>query len=278
MSKIFRYIAIGLLVLGFAIIVITISKFGTVSINLPPDPHKLSDFGAFIGGLVGSIFSLAVALFIYITFVESKQVAFESTFFNMLKIHNDLVNDISFEDVSKLITGRRCFKKFYDILRGGYLNSKTEFSHDKNIKWIQKNSGLKIKESHPEILYKINPPGIDEEVNDEFQIEFAQYIFNDLYDNQNANLNHYFRFLYHIIKTIDESTISGKKKYTGIMRANLSSYEQILLFYNTIWMGQNGKFKRLIEKYKLFKNIQTELVFNDVHTSFYDKKAFGNDD
>ena len=36
---------------------------------------------------------------------------FENTFFNMLKLHNDIVESTSLVEKEKIITGRRCFKK-----------------------------------------------------------------------------------------------------------------------------------------------------------------------
>ena len=74
--------------------------------------------------------------------------------------------------------------------------------------------------------------------------------------------DHYFRHLYRIIKYIDEadsSLIEYEKKYeySGIVRATLSQFEILLLYYNGF---SHPKFKILIEKYALLNNIRLELM------------------
>ena len=87
-------------------------------------------------------------------------------------------------------------------------------------------------------------------------------------------MSHYFRTLYHIIKFVDKSTIENKKQYTSIVRAQLSSYEQVMLFYNCLHDNGNEKFKPLIEKYSLFKNLDTSLIFNQQHLDEYEDSAY----
>jgi hypothetical protein len=92
--------------------------------------------------------------------------------------------------------------------------------------------------------------------------------------NQNY-LGHYFRNLYHIVKYIDKSEIDNKKVYTNFVRAQLSSHELALIFYNCLSQHGSEKFKPLIEKYALLKNINKELIFNQIHLSEYQNSAYG---
>lgn len=87
-------------------------------------------------------------------------------------------------------------------------------------------------------------------------------------------LDHYFRHLYRIIKYIDKADsflISDDKKYeyTSIVRATLSQYELLLLFYNGF---SHPKFKVLIEKYALVNNIRLELMANEEDIVLYEAK------
>ena len=75
----------------------------------------------------------------------------------------------------------------------------------------------------------------------------------------------YFRHLYRIYKYIDESPLiddSERYDYSSIVRAQLSEYELLVLFYNALTINDNGefKFKRLIEKYAIFNNIRDSML------------------
>lgn len=73
--------------------------------------------------------------------------------------------------------------------------------------------------------------------------------------------DHYFRHLYRIIKYIDESQDipewEAKYKYIGIVRGQLSRYELIWIYYNSLFYP---KMKELVEKYALLKNIRDDYL------------------
>ncbi len=91
--------------------------------------------------------------------------------------------------------------------------------------------------------------------------------------NNDADLGHYFRHLYHIIKFIDANS-NDAKTYTNFIRAQLSSYELLMLFYNCLSSYGNQKFKPLIEKYALLKNMPMDQVLNSDQLSLYKKTAY----
>lgn len=88
--------------------------------------------------------------------------------------------------------------------------------------------------------------------------------------NQLPIYDHYFRHLYRIMTFIDESTfldkdskyIDERYRYASILRATLSPYELVFLFYNGLSYNGNIKFKDLIEKYSLLNNLRPELTAN----------------
>ena len=87
-------------------------------------------------------------------------------------------------------------------------------------------------------------------------------------------LDHYFRHLYRIFKYIDESDeriINNKKKYeyASIVRATLSQYELVMLFYNGFY---HKKFKMLIEKYALINNLRIGLLASTEDINLYGRK------
>lgn len=102
--------------------------------------------------------------------------------------------------------------------------------------------------------------------------------------------DHYFRNLYRIFKFIDSMpernlsiendkegvlTLNDKKHYAAIVRASLSEYELVMLFFNCLHMKKNVKepqFKGFVEKYHLFNNIRAEKIGNDIFKSFMQHK------
>ncbi len=84
----------------------------------------------------------------------------------------------------------------------------------------------------------------------------------------------YFRHLYHIFKYIDESSLideDDKYDYACIVSVQLSKYELLMLFYNAL---NDGKFKRLIEKYAIFNNLCVGELAKKEHKDLYAEGAY----
>lgn len=74
-----------------------------------------------------------------------------------------------------------------------------------------------------------------------------------------GSLDHYFRYLYRILLYIDQSELINeeqKYEYAAILRAQLSEYELLILFFNGLTNHGKQKAKPLFEKYSLFNNIR----------------------
>ncbi|MCC7037372.1 MAG: putative phage abortive infection protein [Alphaproteobacteria bacterium] len=96
------------------------------------------------------------------------------------------------------------------------------------------------------------------------------------YRRYQSDLGYYFRSLYNIFKFIDQSNIENKKFYTNLVRAQLSSFELTFLFYNCLSSLGRDKFKPLVEKYALLKNIDRSLLLNpEEHAKLYSPAAYG---
>lgn len=107
------------------------------------------------------------------------------------------------------------------------------------------------------------------------------------YKRAQEDFGHYFRNLYRIIKLVDETDFNFdnksdsefsvfliKYKYTSIIRAQISDYELLWLFYNCISKNGRLKFKPLIEKYSVLKNISFDELANEKHRKFYNESAY----
>lgn len=182
-----------------------------------------------------------------------KAQRFENTFFGLINLHNQIVNDFDYkvgDDYSKPIeikSGRDVFFEAYRELRSEI--SKTDVTLN------------------------------------------SSYL--RMYSKHNTDFGHYFRNLYRTFKIIDETefvniqeiddeieyeeqNFKQRYKYTSILRAQLSDYELFLLFYNC--QSRLGvKFKPLVEKYSLLKTIPKHLIEYKEHWNLFEKNAFGNE-
>lgn len=168
---------------------------------------------------------------------------FENTFFQMLRLHNEIVTGIEerHPDTGRVLSvGRGCFRKFYESYKGDF-----QHGDPKDPKYPSYPPLTKIDEA-----YKI----------------FLSF-------NQ-ADTGHYFRNLYNIIKFVKNSKITNKKLYTNLVRAQLSSYELVLLFYNCLSSVGNEKFKPLVEDFSLLKNMYAGHLIDRSHMQFYKPSAY----
>ena len=107
--------------------------------------------------------------------------------------------------------------------------------------------------------------------------EQINYTYLKFYDTYEAKIGHYFRSLYNIVKFIDRSDVDDRRLYTNLVRAQLSSWELWLLFYNALSDKGRDKFKPLIEKYALLETVpRGKLLIPDVHLDLYQESAYGD--
>jgi hypothetical protein len=88
-------------------------------------------------------------------------------------------------------------------------------------------------------------------------------------------VGHYFRNLYNIVKFVDRSDVADKQFYTNFVRAQLSSHELLLLFYNCATSLGDEKFKPLVERYAFLKHMPEALLIDHSHSNWYDPSAYG---
>lgn len=96
--------------------------------------------------------------------------------------------------------------------------------------------------------------------------------WNKTYEKYKNDLGHYFRFLYHVVKFVDQSQVDDKYFYIQIIRATLSESELVLIGANCCYGEGVGKFKELVEKYALLHNLSEDARLTYL---FYDMFASG---
>ena len=160
---------------------------------------------------------------------------FENTLFNMLSLQQDIVNGLYYlpKDGAEH-TGESKGRYVFDV----FYNTKITSFGDGFKSDVYGVKGLIQKENSPEAYRYVSELSI--------------------FDN-------YFRHLYRMFKYIDVSPLIDDEErygYACIVRAQLSDYELLMLFYNALNVNDSGglKFKHIIEKYAVFNNIREDML------------------
>lgn len=182
-----------------------------------------------------------------------KRQRFENTFFNMLSLQQEIVANLSYDEVEKIINGNPFKPEIKHILYNGrtifhelYLNLIVSTTHNKSYCGIKQAiivHGLEIYSKIP----------------------------------STTRFDHYFRHLYRIYKYVDSSDLIAEEErynYACIIRSQLSDYELVMLFYNCLTENGREKFKPLIEKYTAFNNLRDELLADVKHKNEYAETAY----
>ena len=182
---------------------------------------------------------------------------FENTLFNMMELQQQIVNELSTNQTEEI-------RK--DMWAGGVSLSK-DFPVDENI------SGRNLfYHAFCNIIHEMHYDNTDmveklrgmKEVLEKWGRSYYEEMATPTY------FDHYFRHLYTILKFIDkEDEKEGDKRlftevelygYAKILRATLSRYELVWLYYNGLSSYGQDKLKPLIERYCLLNNLREDLL------------------
>ena len=159
---------------------------------------------------------------------------FESSFFQLLGLHNDIVNSMEIPD--KTCSGRECF--------GHLLNH------------------LQIM-----IYREVYPKVAQFSEDDPLQIELLNTQYEEFFRLHQAFLGHYFGHLYNVVKFVHghdffvQKNIKEKKHYIKFIHTQLSSNELGLLFFHGLSDQETEpEFKNLVEKYAFFQYLSSEVL------------------
>lgn len=172
---------------------------------------------------------------------------FENTFFKMLEVQQSIVNDLYAAD-----SHTECVKQDNSNGRSAKeILTKDEYRGRNLFYYV-------FKRCEHEIGNNIFPgssmrPGLYSVIKFRGKDCFDDYMTTTMFD-------HYFRHLYSILKFISLNEWLGEEKqyqYATFVRATLSRYELVMLYYNGFF---HPKMKKMIERYCLLNNIRTDLL------------------
>jgi hypothetical protein len=220
-------------------------------------------FGDFLGGTLNPLFSLLALIALLSTFalqisehrvstqelrnsakaltdqhfVMRKQ-SFETSFFQLINLHNTIINGIDLVDQDENVTkGRDCFAVF-------------------------------VRRINPQL---IKYPLVT------ITTDLFEKIYQDFYIKAEREIAHYFQMLFCILTFIKDTDTINKRFYADIVRAQLSSPEVTLLFYHCLSKRHGAKLKPLIEEFSLLENLIKPQVSRALIMSQISHAAFGND-
>lgn len=196
-----------------------------VSVNFPIATDQVGQYGDFVGGVIGTIFSVVLLYFTLTlqrkdseknSYVYSNQ-QLNDVFFHLIEVYNEILKGFEFEDIEdRYYIGKMAVHKNVENMYEGY-------------------------------NYKI-PPSQSR--------KSAVLTYQDFYARERTFAPVYFRTLYRICQIIDESDCENEKKveYFKILRAQLTDSELILMRYNAM-TPIGHKFTTYINKYNILKHI-----------------------
>jgi len=253
-----------LLVAGGMATIILIIYFSTFTGELGSH-ERFGQFGDYVGGILNPIvaFCALMALMFGIkqqrkelkeTRDQFSEQSFDNMFFQMLQLHNDMVSSID-SDIE--------------------LRVKLEASRSGTVSIDVEQLGKGRESFH--VMYKSMRQKYWDKRNEDISPEHLDGIYMPTYQQCQSVLGHYFRYLYNVFQFIDRADIKEEKKlfYGKLVRAQLSNHELAILYYNCLSELGSQKFKPLVERYGLFKNLPFTLLLSADHFSLYESQAWG---
>ncbi len=290
------YIIIGLTVIFALFILWLFLKHTTIlSTDLSIDTSIFADYGVIVGGIATAILTVLNIFLLIHTLDEqrkdSERTKIESRFFELIKIHNRNRDAITIKSRS----GNKIFlsflREFYVVL--DVITTANSLRTNKlseidliNISYQCFFFGA-VGENSENILienlksYNSNDDlGFTKDLITLFaqrqsSIDLTQRFDYLLFEGHQSRLGHYFRQLFQLVKYIDDKTETilsylDKTEYIRTLRAQLSTPEQVLFFFNSL--SDLGKYwekdqsltenKKLITKYYPLAELICKSMFN----------------
>lgn len=246
--------------LGLTTLVITISVYlfkGYINGN-DIDPSLFGTLGDFIGGIIGTIFTIVATSLVFITYRSQKEELtqtnviarnqgktlvlqqFENTFFNLLSSYNDTSRNL--RGVLPLMNGT-----LYEPELSGETD---EIDEGKYIKWAMQTLNLTI---------------LAEVKTDEESVPLIDNvieIFDEFYQAYLIYINHYFNHFALILRFIDSSLIENKKFYTDILRSKMQMDELGLIYLYGVSNEGKDKIYQFLQKYNFLESIPRNTFYN----------------
>lgn len=254
--------AIIILIFGLILMLISLLVFlifGNWEFSFSLNEEKVAQYGDFIGGVSGSVFTLVGVILFYVALKEQRidfktnQKAVEL----QLKALNQQIKEFKaqrdelestrkiYEQQTKTMKNQQFDSNFYSLL-DVYTSIKKSLNEEKDFfENLYENLKSDIFFEEDETLY-------------EFHKKIVKKYENIFLIHRN-NLSQYFKTIYRLLKMIDDCehlTDEEKVFYSKILRSQVTNSELLILYYN--YHSNFGmKVQSLVLKYDFLKHLET---------------------
>lgn len=224
-----------------------------LSLNHQISEEKIGQFGDFVGGLIGSLFTLVGVILFYVALRDQRKdfATSQETLKVQLSAFQQQVREFElqreelaqtrkvFEDQSTTLKLQKFEDTFYSFMSVFIEKRKYLSLGDYNEYFQAKITEFKIQDAQPGHL------GL-------MQIKKA---YEKLYVENRSQLSSYFIIFYRLLKMIETSDIHEKETYHKILRSIISKDELLILYYN--YHSRFGKKPLpIVLKYEYFKHLE----------------------
>ena len=259
--KNYTLIVVGLAVV-ILLIVILIYWINFASYTISKNTDDWGQFGAYIGGVAGVFLTLLTIILLIFTLYSQNRNAtvsqFESSFFELLRLHKEITDRISGTVDIPII----------------YESGGDEFKGLMYFEKLSKEIQKKFDDNVENLLEKlVNPDEFKNILEDKTEMQkIIDSFYNELFHGRESELGHYFRSLYHLVKFVNDSSIGNKKRYIDLIQAYLTDAELHCTFYNGIAIYGRKHFLHLLDEYSFLENIKHRGdIFEKQFEMFYPK-------
>lgn len=231
--------------------------------------------GEFLGGTVGTLFTLTATIFLFITFLEQRKqfestqksefyTRFETTYFNMLSMLSKVQASIN--------------KSISESESNPDLHNVVDYYTNLQNKHKQEVERADIKDIHEALL------------QEELQIaevlkakQFYGHYFERYVVTADCNLGFFYRYIYNIVSFVysqaELKEAKDKEKYLNLLQAQLSDEELALIFYDAISKSGENKdgrqlFHDMLDETHFLENIKPQVLLDVKHCYFYPRTTF----
>lgn len=236
-----------------------------------------------------ALFSAVTSLVIVATFIsQAKQFYtqnFESDFMNMLHIHITTRSEIAYKLKRYSVStnaksehgtskGPEAFIDYFNLYQvicskfnPNLPTGKDDYLNEELLREIEDYQGMLAEN--------------EQQTSEQTLFEIAHKTFDDITERR---LWHYYKHLYRTIKfTHENAPKESRSEYLGIIRANLSTHEHAMVYYNAPMVKDyeadgtsKPKFQLLIENTAMLHNFPKEILFDNNAAGEYALSAYEN--
>lgn len=246
-----------------------------------------SDYNAWIafGTLWGAVFGSLAFLIAIRTVYEGRKNAEREQIFNLIDLHQQKVEAVIYQDHNAHISG-------YDAFRAYARQADKYLALHLIIRELQTNNTLHrsiLTSCLSELRAETNKPvseitmsmyqdikcvdtnwqdwscialtiAYSDKLSAKERVETIAEVYGQLYEEKGHFLGQYFRNMYYVLNTIDQSPLNDTEKeyYAHLYRAQLSRYELALGVFNAVWQKSSLDMVRLLLKYDILDDVYQE--------------------